>query len=85
MYRVIQDLTRDELDELKLSYLMVLENDTEYPVLLPDPDDIPDEALFEYYDGMMFSEDDSFVTLRRRKRNDTVRYPQGSGRSLSRR
>lgn len=60
MYRVIQDLTRDELDELKLSYLMVLENDTEYPALLPDPDDIPDEALFEYYDGMMFSEDDFF-------------------------
>lgn len=27
----------------------------------------------------------SFVTLRRRKRNDIVRYPQGSGISLSRR
>ena len=67
MYRVIQDLTRDELDELKLSYLMVLENDTEYPALLPDPDDIPDEALFEYYDGMMFSEDDFFCNLEKKE------------------
>ena len=67
MYRVIQDLTRDELDELKLSYLMVLESDTEYPVLLPDLDDIPDEALFEYYDGMMFSEDDFFCNLEKKE------------------
>lgn len=67
MYRVIQDLTRDELDELKLSYLMVLENDTEYPVLLPDPDDIPDETLFEYYDGMTFTEDDFFCNLEKKE------------------
>ena len=67
MYRVIQDLTRDELDELKLSYLMVLENDTEYPVLLPDPDNIPDEALFEYYDVMVFSEDDFCCNLEKKE------------------
>jgi hypothetical protein len=53
--------------KLKLSYLMVLENDTEYPALLPDPDDIPDEALFEYYDGMMFSEDDFFCNLEKKE------------------
>lgn len=45
MYRVVQDLTHDELDELKLSYLSVLENDTEYPAWLPDPEDISDEVL----------------------------------------
>ena len=67
MYRVIQDLTRDKLDELKLSYLMVLENDTEYPVLLPDLDDIPDETLFEYYDGMTFTEDDFFCNLEKKE------------------
>lgn len=63
MYRVVQDLTHDELDELKLSYLSVLENDTEYPAWLPDPEDISDEVLFGYYDGVLFTEDDFFCNL----------------------
>lgn len=63
MYRVVQDLTHDELDELKLCYLSVLENDTEYPAWLPDPEDISDEVLFEYYDGVLFTEDDFFCNL----------------------
>ena len=42
MIRVVQDLTRDELDQLKLSYLSIMENDTEFPELLLEPEDIPD-------------------------------------------
>lgn len=63
MYRVVQDLTHDELDELKLSYLSVLENDTEYPAWLPDPEDISDEVLFGYYDGVLFTDDDFWCNL----------------------
>lgn len=58
MIRVVQDLTRDELDQLKLSYLSIMENDTEFPELLLEPEDIPDEVLFRYYDGVTFSEED---------------------------
>ena len=58
MIRVVQDLTRDELDQLKLSYLSIMENDTEFPELLLEPEDIPDEVLFRYYDGVIFSEED---------------------------
>ena len=57
MIRVVQDLTRDELDQLKLSYLSIMENDTEFPELLLEPEDIPDEVLFRYYDGVTFSEE----------------------------
>ena len=58
MIRVVQDLTRDELDQLKLSYLSIMENDTEFPELLLEPEDIPDEVLFRYYDGVTFLEED---------------------------
>ena len=58
MIRVVQDLTRDELDQLKLSYLSIMENDTEFPELLLEPEDIPDEVLFRYHDGVTFSEVD---------------------------
>ena len=51
-------MTRDELDQLKLSYLSIMENDTEFPELLLEPEDIPDEVLFRYYDGVTFSEED---------------------------
>ena len=56
MIRVVQDLTRDELDQLKLSYLSIMENDTEFPELLLEPEDIPDEELFRYYEGVTLSE-----------------------------
>ena len=58
MIRVVQDLTREELDQLKLSYLSIMENDTEFPELLLESEDIPDEVLFCYYDGVTFSEED---------------------------
>ena len=58
MIRVVQDLTRDELDQLKLSYLSIMENDTEFPELLLELEDIPDEVLFRYYDGVTFAEED---------------------------
>ena len=60
MIRVVQDLTREELDQLKLSYLSIMENDTEFPELLLELEDIPDEVLFRYYDGVTFSEEDFF-------------------------
>ena len=87
MIRVVQDLTREELDELKQSYICVMKEGSDEPAYWDDlaeaPEYISDETLFEYYDSMTFTEDDFFCNLRRRKRNDIVRYTQGNGRSLS--
>lgn len=61
----VYDLNRAQLDELKESfyeqYLQeCAELDPEDEHLLPQ--DIPDELIFEHYDGIMFSPDDFWCT-----------------------
>ena len=65
--RVVQDLTREELDELKQSYICVMKEGSDEPAYWDDlaeaPEYISDKTLFEYYDGMTFTEDDFFCNL----------------------
>lgn len=73
---VVDDLNADQLRELKLSYYSVLVNDGSFSevmgVALNEPSDymianvddyISDEFIKEYYEGVVFSEDD-FLTLK---------------------
>ncbi len=67
MIRVVQDLTREELDELKQSYICVMKEGSDESAYWDDlaeaPDCISDETLFEYYDGMVFTDDDFWCNL----------------------
>lgn len=61
MYRTVQNLTRDELDELKETYFWQLMD--ENPEILGDitsAAEIPDNVIFEHYDGICFVDDDFF-------------------------
>ena len=62
MIRVVQDLTREELDELKQSYICVMKEGSDEPTYWDDlaeaPEYISDKTLFEYYDGMVLAEED---------------------------
>ena len=62
MTRVVQDLTREELDELKQSYICMMKEGSNEPTYWDDlaeaPECISDKTLFEYYDGMTFAEED---------------------------
>lgn len=60
--RAYSDLTPEEKAELKSSYFYQLQDDD--PEVLGDeiqsPDQIPDDAVENHYDGVLFSEDDFF-------------------------
>ena len=65
--KIVQDLSREELDELKDTYFYQLW-DTDEEVLGEEgdagrinfPSEIPDEVIFEHYEDVVFSEDDFF-------------------------
>lgn len=58
-YRCTRELTHDELDELKQNYLFDHVDSPSYQELANSVD-IPDEVIFEYYEGFDFVEDDFF-------------------------
>ena len=68
---IAEDLTREQLTELKRDYLYALADSGDYAEVMnadhdePSYDDlanadelIPDDFIFEYYEGMTFTEDD---------------------------
>ena len=68
---LVEDLTREQLVELKQSYLYALADSGDYAEIMnadhdePSYDDlanadelIPDDFIFEYYEDMTFTEDD---------------------------
>ena len=61
----VRDLRREQLDELKRTYACELaETDGEvlsYGELL-DATEIPDEIIFNHYDGIFFTDDDFFCS-----------------------
>lgn len=61
-FRMVQDLNREELDELKESYFDQLTEEDEE--ICGDDimsfEQIPDSVIFEHYDGITFMEDDFF-------------------------
>lgn len=65
--KTVYDLSREQLDELKQQYVCQLYEDgdvLESPSYneLADSQQIPDEVIFEHYDGIMFSDDDFFYS-----------------------
>lgn len=69
----VQELSREQLTELKEHYLVELDDegtleevtglDAIYYGVLADINEIvPDEVVFEHYDGVDFVEDDFFCT-----------------------
>lgn len=67
----VTELNRDQLIELKQSYLEVLNESGEHEEIvgvsyneLANADEvIPDNVIFEYYQGVIFSEDDFFCDM----------------------
>lgn len=57
---VVQDLNRQQIDELKESYAVQLKQDGISWEELSEAYEIPDEIIFEYYDGIVFTLDDFF-------------------------
>ena len=51
------ELNQDQIDELKNTYFYDVENNYTYT------GEIPNEVIFEYYNGISFVEDDFFCTM----------------------
>lgn len=64
MYKSVYDLTREELDELKESFFHQEETQDINEGTFSTPEDIPDEIIFEHYDGLYFVEEDFFCNIK---------------------
>lgn len=53
----VRELARDQLEELKETYLWETENDYVFV------HEIPDSVIFEYYGGICFVDDDFFSSF----------------------
>lgn len=61
----VRDLNKEQLDELKQTYTtQLIETDEEVIGYegLTNTTDIPDEVIFNHYNGIIFSEDDFFCS-----------------------
>ena len=65
----VYDLNREQLNELKQSYSAQLEDcgDGNSYYDLIKTEDIPDEVIFNHYDGIIFSDDDFFCSCNKDK------------------
>lgn len=64
MYKMVQDLSRDELNELKSSFFYQDETQDVNEGTFSTPEDIPDKIIFEHYDGVCFVEEDFFCNIK---------------------
>ena len=62
--KTVKELTREELNELKASYLTKLKED-EFQIYQDyvNAENIPDEIIFEEYEGITFVKEDFFCNL----------------------
>lgn len=62
MYKTVYDLTREELEELKMSYYDELQytDDADYFLCY---DEIPDAVIFNHYAEISFVDDDFFCNI----------------------
>ena len=63
----VYELSRDQLIELKQNYLSLWIDGYEpvsYDVLMDADELIPDETIFEAYEGTIFTEDDFFCSAK---------------------
>ena len=61
MYNV-RDLTREQLQELKDSYFWQEETQDILGDDITSPDEIPDDVIFQYYEDVVFVNDDFICT-----------------------
>lgn len=59
----VYDLTREQLDELKEAYFWSDETQDSIPEYVTFPADIPDDIIFQHYDGFNFVDDDFFCSF----------------------
>ena len=64
MVKMVQDLSRDELNELKSSFFYQDETQSINEGTFSTPEEIPDEIIFEHYDGVRFVEEDFFCNIK---------------------
>lgn len=62
MLLMVQDLNREQLDELKTAYFWQDETHDILPDDITFPEQIPDDIILEHYDGICFVLDDFFCT-----------------------
>lgn len=62
MLKMVQDLTREQLDELKNNFFWQDETQDIIEGAFSSPEEIPDWIIFEHYDGICFTDDDFFCT-----------------------
>lgn len=69
---MVEDLNRKQLNELKQTYVIQLADCGEDEEVLgisyeelADSTEIPDEVIFNHYDGVIFTEDDFFCGCRK--------------------
>ena len=61
--KYVRDLSREQLNELKQSYKTQLEQNCDFSYEeLVNSENIPDDVIFEHYDGIIFTDDDFFCT-----------------------
>ena len=61
MYNV-RDLTKEQLQELKEAYFWQEETQEILGGDITSPDEIPDDVIFQYYEGISFVDDDFLCT-----------------------
>ena len=60
---VVQDLTREQMDELKTAYFWQEETQDILPDDITSPEQIPDDIIIEHYSGICFVNDDFFCAM----------------------
>ncbi len=60
---VVQDLTREQMDELKAAYFWQEETQDILSDDITSPEQIPDDIIIEHYSGVCFVNDDFFCTM----------------------
>lgn len=58
----VQDLTREQMEELKNSFFWQDETQDILQGEYTSPDEIPDDIIIEHYSGVWFVNDDFFCT-----------------------
>lgn len=58
--KTVNELSADELSELKQAYAVQLSDDDLSYGELADAENIPDDIIIDHYSGIMFSDDDFF-------------------------
>lgn len=63
MYYNVRDLTREQIQELKEAYFWQEETQDVLGDDITSPEQIPDDIIFYYYEGISFTDDDFFCTM----------------------